>query len=149
MSKPEGFSTLTTAIITENAQSLIDSYEKALGAELGCAMNCPLSGKIAHASLKIGESSLFISDANPDMGMNSTGRNQFYVYVDDVAASYKRAEDAGFSGQEAPEDTFWGDRVGTLTDSIGNTCKLAQHVKDVTPEEMEAAMKEMAAACYV
>ena len=45
-----------------------------------------------------------------------------------------------------PADMFWGDRVGTLQDEHGNTWKLAHRVREVTPEEMQEAMKHMAQA---
>ena len=38
-------------------------------------------------------------------------------------------------------DMFWGDRMGTVTDKWGNEWSLAQHIKDMTPEEMEKAKK--------
>ncbi len=41
---------------------------------------------------------------------------------------------------------FWGDRVGAVRDVDGNLWKLAQKVRDVSPEEMEEAMKNMPSA---
>lgn len=37
-----------------------------------------------------------------------------------------------------------GDRYGTLEDPFGHKWSVATHIRDVTPEEIAAAMKEMA-----
>ena len=42
----------------------------------------------------------------------------------------------------APEDTFWGHRVGTLKDRDGNTWSLGQQVRDVSSEELEEAIRK-------
>ena len=45
---------------------------------------------------------------------------------------------------------FWGDRMGALEDPFGIKWTIAQHIKDVSPEEMkkgsEEFMKQMAGA---
>ena len=143
---PECMSTLTSALIVKNAQATIDSYKKALGAEVMGVMNCPQSGKVIHAGLKFGESNLFISDEFPEMGMNATGQQQFYLYVENADAAFKKAKGSGWTATNDPTDMFWGDRVGTLQDAHGNTWKLAHRVRNVTPEEMQEAMKHMAQA---
>lgn len=143
MSTPEGFSTLTSVIIAKDAQATIDSYEKALGADVSCMMRCPDTGKIGHACLTIGDSTLFISDETPEMNVTVTGKQAFYLYVESTDESMNKAKKAGWKATEEPEDMFWGDRVGALQDLNGNTWKLAQKVRDVSPEEMEVAMKKM------
>jgi hypothetical protein len=37
---------------------------------------------------------------------------------------------------------FWGDRHGQLTDPFGHRWNLAQHIRDVPPEEITAAAAE-------
>ncbi len=143
---PEGFSTLSAALIVKDANATIKSYEKALGAKLCGTMNCPNTGKVAHALLNIGGASLFVSDEFPDMGKNATGRQEFYLYVENADSSFAKGKDAGWQVAEELEDMFWGDRVGALNDMNGNTWKLAQKVRDVSPEEMQEAMKKMAEA---
>jgi PhnB protein len=43
------------------------------------------------------------------------------------------------------QDMFWGDRWGALVDRWGIRWNLAQHVKDMSPEEMKRASEEAAA----
>jgi PhnB protein len=40
------------------------------------------------------------------------------------------------------QNQFWGDRYGKLSDPFGHHWGLAQHVEDVSPEEMERRGKE-------
>jgi len=40
-------------------------------------------------------------------------------------------------------DMFWGDRVGNVVDSDGNTWMVATHKAEPTPAEMKKAMAEM------
>ena len=35
-------------------------------------------------------------------------------------------------------DMFWGDRYGVVTDPFGHNWSFATHIKDLTPEEMQA-----------
>ncbi len=143
MSTPEGFSTLTSVIISKDAQSMIDSYEKALGAEVKAVMRCPDTNKIGHACLKIGDSTLFIADETPEMNITATGTQAFYLYVENADEALTKAKKAGWTATNGPEDMFWGDRVGAIQDLHGHTWKLAQKVRDVSPEEIEEAMKKM------
>ena len=143
---PEGISTLTSSVIVDDAKATIEAYQKGLGAEVMGTLNCPKSGKIIHACLKIGGASLFVYDAILEMGMTPTGRQQFYLYVDNADNAFEKAKNAGWQTQSDPEDMFWGDRVGKLTDLNGNTWSLAQKVRDVSPEEMQSAVQQMVEA---
>jgi PhnB protein len=44
----------------------------------------------------------------------------------------------------APSDTFWGDRMSSLVDPFGHRWDLASPIRDVTPEELAAAVKQFA-----
>ena len=142
----EGFSTLTSVIVVDGAQATIDAYQSALGAEVCGVLNCPKTGKVAHACLKFGEATLFIHDEFPEMGKVATGKQSFYVYVDNADDAFEKAKGAGWAATSEPEDMFWGDRVGTVQDTIGNTWQLAQNMREVSPEEMQEAMKKMGEA---
>jgi uncharacterized glyoxalase superfamily protein PhnB len=63
----------------------------------------------------------------------------FFVYGENVDAAWKRAVDAGAKTIQALEDQFWGDRTGCLEDPFGHHWWLAQHIKDLTPDELKKA----------
>jgi PhnB protein len=151
---PEGYHTLTPALDVDNAAEAIEFYKRAFGAKERLRMDAP-DGRIAHAELEIGDSTLMVADpfpqasTRPPKELGGTSVNLF-MYVEDVDTSFQRAVDAGATVTMPLDDMFWGDRFGTVTDPYGHTWSLATHVEDVSPEEMakrsEEAMAAMAAS---
>ncbi|MFT3698618.1 MAG: VOC family protein [Kofleriaceae bacterium] len=135
---PDGLRTLTPQLSVDGASAAIEFLKKAFGAEEVARALDPSGQKIWHAQIKIGDSVLVINDTFPEMGGNAqTG--QLWVYSTDVDGMWKRAVDAGAEIKMPLQDMFWGDRTGTLADKWGNRWNLAQHTRDVSPEEMKAA----------
>ena len=143
MAAPKGFATLTPVLIVNSAADTIETCKNGFGAEVCGIVKNPKTGKILHSCLKIGESTLFVSDVAPEIGMHPPGRQEFYIYVDDVEQAFQKTCGLGLEGVQEPTEMFWGDRVAEVTDSAGNTWKLAQKIKDVTPEEIEANVLKM------
>jgi PhnB protein len=147
---PEGYSTLTTYVAVDDAAKAIEFYERAFGAKERSRMPGP-DGKIAHAEIVIGDSVVMLSDPFPQatvkpptqVGGTTAG---LFMYVEDVDTAYRRAVDAGATETMPPEDMFWGDRFGTVTDPFGHSWQIATHVEDLTPEEMAARGQEAMAS---
>jgi uncharacterized glyoxalase superfamily protein PhnB len=59
-----------------------------------------------------------------------------------VDAFFKQAVEAGAKITMPLEDTFWGDRYGKLEDPFGHHWSVATHVRDVRPEELQAAAQK-------
>ena len=138
---PKGYNTITPNLVLRDAAKAIDFYRKAFGAEEVMTFPAP-GGKVMHAELRIGDSVVMLGDEMPEMGSSSPATYggspvSFYVYLDKVDAAWKRAVDAGAKVVRPLSDTFWGDRTGLLEDPFGHRWSLAQHVKDVTPEEIK------------
>ena len=137
---PEGHHTVTPQLSIEGAAKAIDFYKQALGAEEIMRAPDPSGQKIWHATLRIGNSLIFVNDVFPEMGPGAEqSRSSLWLYLPDVDASYKRAVDAGATGAMPPADTFWGDRMSVIRDPFGQRWTFATHVKDMTPEEIKAA----------
>ena len=138
---PQGYHTVTPNVIVREASKAIDFYKKAFGAQETVRMLGP-GGAIMHAELKIGNSVVMLADEMPEMGAKSPkgyggSPVSFYVYVEDVDTAWKRAVGAGAKATMPLTDMFWGDRTGRLEDPFGHSWSLAQHVKDLTPEQMK------------
>lgn len=142
----EGYSTLTPVIITKDARATMEGYQNALGIEVRETMDCPQSGNLMHACLKIGNSTIFLGQEAPIQGFSLTERQELYLYVENSENALKKAVKAGWEELSKPEDMFWGDRIASVKDIDGNTWKLVQAIRDVSPEEIEEAMKAMSAA---
>ena len=50
-----------------------------------------------------------------------------YLYVPDVDATYQRALGLGAKSVREPKNESWGDRVGGVKDTSGNTWWIATH----------------------
>ena len=150
---PEGYHSITPTLVCKNAAKAIDYYKEVFQAkELG-RMTGP-GGAIGHAELQIGDSRLMLSDEFPGIaqapGPNPVTSCSLVVYTENVDAMFDRAVKAGAKVEMPLANQFWGDRYGKLRDPFGHQWGLAQHVEDVSPEEMkkrsEAYMSKMSKA---
>jgi PhnB protein len=135
------YHTVTPNMIVRDAARAIDFYKKAFGATETVRMP-GRGGRIMHAEIRIGDSIVMLADEMPEMHAKSPqalggSPVSFYVYVDDVDAAWKRAVDAGAKPVMPLSDMFWGDRTGALEDPSGHRWSLAQHMKDLTPEQIK------------
>jgi len=140
---PKGYHTVTPSIFVSGAAKAIDFYKKALGAEERMRFPAP-DGSIMHAEIQIGDSIIMLGDEMADQGGKSPrtlGGTPvgFFVYKEDVDAAWKRALDAGGTVVMPLEDQFWGDRAGCFEDPFGHRWWLAQHLRDMTPDELKKA----------
>jgi uncharacterized glyoxalase superfamily protein PhnB len=143
---PDDMHTVTPHLVCNGAANAIEFYKKAFDAvELG-RLPGP-QGKLMHAMIRIGDSPVMLVDEFPDMG--SFGPKSLkgspvtiHLYVKDVDATVKRAVAAGAKITMPVDDMFWGDRYGRLEDPFGHHWSVATHIRDVNPEEMQAAMSK-------
>jgi len=147
---PEGFHTVTPALVVRDAAKAIDFYKKALGAQELVRMPGP-DGKIMHAELKIGDSVIFLSDENPQMNVKSPQTLgactcTLNVYVPNVDETFKQAIAAGGKESMPVADQFWGDRYGTLVDPFGYCWGIGTHKEDLNPQEMGKRAQEFFAS---
>ena len=142
---PDGMHTLTPHLVCRDAAAAIDFYAKAFGAtELGRLAGA--DGKLIHAMLRIGDSSLMLLDEFPDWGALSPlslkgSPVTVHLYVEDADESFERAVAAGAKVTIPLDDMFWGDRYGKLEDPFGHQWSIATHIRDASPEEIRAAAK--------
>lgn len=138
---PEGYHSVTPALLVRGAAEAIDFYTRAFGArELG-RMPAPDGQRIWHAELQIGDARLMLADEFPEMGGHapeSLGGTpvSLHLYVEDADAVIQRAVNAGATVIQPPLDAFWGDRYGRIKDPFGHEWSVATHIEDVSEEEM-------------
>jgi PhnB protein len=117
----EGFTAITPYL---NAKlDLIDFIKDAFGAEVTHNPTPDGAGNF-HAEAKIGDAHLLLGSgyfSDPSMA------GAIYLYVPDVDATYKRAISLGAKSVREPSDQTWGDRVGGVKDTSGNTWWIATH----------------------
>lgn len=144
---PDGFHSVTPHLVVSPCGEAIDFYKKAFSAEELMRMPGP-ENMVMHCELKIGNSILMLADEMEGMGMKCA-RNvdattvTLHMYVQDADVAFQKAVDAGCTVEMSVTDMPWGDRYGKLKDPYGNCWSVATHTKDMTPEEITAAMAQM------
>jgi uncharacterized glyoxalase superfamily protein PhnB len=147
---PPGLDNLIPHLVCSPCAEAIEFYKKAFGAQELGRMPAPDGRRIMHAAIRIGKSTVFLVDDFPEMcgGKSATPKAlqgtpvTIHQYVENCDAAIKRAQDAGATVQMPPADMFWGDRYGAITDPFGHKWSFGTHIKDLTPEQMQAGMKE-------
>lgn len=135
---PEGFHTVTPFLVQQDAPKFISFLEKAFGGDLTYIIKHE-GGQMMHATVKVGDSLLMITDAADTMESKPT---MLYVYVEDVDTAFNRAVRAGGISKREPMNEFYGDRSGCIEDPWGNTWWIATHVENVDHEEIARRAKE-------
>ena len=133
---PEGLHTITPQLTIDGADDAIAFYQRAFGAEEVMRAPDPSGKKIWHAELRIGSSTIFLNDAFPEMG-GPAHPTKLWLYTPGVDQAFKRAVEAGAKVTMPVTDMFWGDRTGAVADRWGNVWNLAEHTRDLTPEQMK------------
>ncbi|QDT41488.1 hypothetical protein Pan241w_15500 [Gimesia alba] len=144
---PDGMHTLTPHLVCAGAADAIEFYKSAFGAVEQMRLPGP-DGKLMHACLQIGDSRMMLADENAECGGLGPQALKgspvcLHLQVEDVDASVKQAVAAGAKITMPVADMFWGDRYGMLEDPFGHRWSVATHVRDVSLDEMNAAMKVM------
>lgn len=145
----EGMHTVTPHLVCAGASDAIEFYKKAFGAEEMMRLPMP-NGKLGHAMLRIGDSPIMLADEFPewDSPAPTTLKGTpvtIHLSVPDVDQAFRRAVEAGATVKMELADMFWGDRYGVVQDPFGHRWSLATHIRDVSPEEMEKAMRDSCA----
>ncbi|MBL8048237.1 MAG: VOC family protein [Chthonomonas sp.] len=144
----QAFPTLTPYIVVGNAKEALAFYTKALGAEVVNVAYVPNTEQVMNAQMRVGDSMLMLNDEFPDWGVFApkAGENMpctIHITSHNIDAEFQRAIDAGATVCQPLEDMFWGDRYGSFMCPFGYKWSMGQKIKDVSPEEMAAAMQAM------
>lgn len=137
-------------LMIDGAADAIDFYVTAFGATEEGRIAMP-DGSIGHAAIVVHGATVYLADAPDDMEHESANPKKLggtpvllHQYVDDVDAVVARAAEAGATVHRQPEDQFYGDRAALVEDPYGHLWSFHTHVRDVSEEEMAAAVDQMA-----
>lgn len=131
----------------KRAAEAIEYYKTAFGASELFRLTEP-SGRIGHAELKIGGTTLMLSEEYPEyaiVGPETLGGTTFaiHLHVDNADEWIARAVAAGGTVVRAATDAFYGERSGTVRDPFGHEWLLGHQIEEVTPEEMQRRYTEL------
>jgi uncharacterized glyoxalase superfamily protein PhnB len=134
---------ITPHIVVQGADRAATFYRAAFGAEELARIPTP-DGRLMSVELRIGDSRLHLADEFPELGVlapPSIGGTAVVLSlnVEDAEAVFAQALVAGAEVRQPLQEMFWGDLHGQLADPFGHRWNVAQHVRDVSHDEIVAA----------
>ena len=115
---PEGMYAVTPHLICAGAAGAIEFYKKAFNATEASRLPGP-NGRLMHASIRIGDSTVMLVDEMPEHGALGPKPLKgspvaIHLYVHDANAVAAQAVAAGAKTTMPVTEMFWGDRYGQL-----------------------------------
>lgn len=135
---------LTPHLCVDGAADAIEFYKNAFGAtEL--ARLAGDDGRIMHAMIVVNGAMVMLNDEYPEMGGLGPRKRggtavTLHLSVPNADEAAERAIAAGATVVMPIANQFWGDRYGIVEDPFGHQWSLAHPVKEMSIEEMKAAM---------
>jgi len=143
---PEGLHSLTSQLWFDgNCKEAVDFYKKAFDAKQIGEVDSMPDGKVMHAQLRIGDSTIFLADT---MGSDRIRAPEHYVtaslylYVKDCDSVFEKARKSGCEVLMPLNDAFWGDRTGELKDPYGHIWDIATNKLKLSRNEIKKAEEE-------
>jgi PhnB protein len=142
MSTPAPVSVVTPYLCIRDAAKAIDFYVSAFGARETFKRITDPTGRVGHAEIQIGATTIMLADEHPEHGFVSPltlkgAHMQLFVTVPDADAAVRRAVAAGGRLTKPVQDQFYGHRNGEITDPFGYRWTLSQKIEDVSDEELQ------------
>lgn len=140
---PEGYTDVTPYLYYEDPDAALTFMTNAFGFREKYKMPGE-DGRTVHVEVHVGEGGVIMfgrpgDDYKNPKSLGSTTQS-LYIYVDDVDSHCERAKAAGAEIVREPEDQFYGDRTYMAADPEGHHWGFATRVREVSAEEMRAAM---------
>jgi PhnB protein len=131
----------------QGAAKAIEFYTKAFEAVEQFRLTEP-SGRIGHAEIKIGDTTIMLADEYPEYGTQgpiTLGGTTvaMHLHVDAVDALVDRAVEAGATLVRPLENQFYGERTGVIRDPFGHEWLLGEQIEAMTPEEMQRRFAQL------
>jgi uncharacterized glyoxalase superfamily protein PhnB len=134
---------VTPHIVVPDADAASAWYERGFGATEISRLPLP-SGIVMSLVLRFGDSLVHVASEFPDAGILSPlsiggTATVLQIATDDANALWQAALEAGAEVRHELADQFWGERHGQLSDPFGHRWNIAQHLRDVSDEELAEA----------
>lgn len=136
---PEGYSTISPYLIVDSVEEELKFLKSGLGAVILETIKLP-DGSLRHGEAKIGNVVIMLGKSKEEYPATQT---MLYTYVENVDETYQLALKEGGTSISEPKNEFYGDRTAGVTSPQGNQFWLAQHLEDVSKEEVEKRFAEM------
>ena len=134
-------------LIVSDGLAALEFYKSTFGAELGDKMMAPDGKRLMHGEVVLDGHKFFVSDefSTSEGGICKMPETlggtsvRITLQTDDADAVVERAVARGARVQMPVQDMFWGARYGKIVDPFGHEWGINQQLKELTPEETDAA----------
>jgi uncharacterized glyoxalase superfamily protein PhnB len=126
----------------KNAPAALAFYADVFGATETMRLVEPGSGRVGHAQLDFGGTTLMLADEFPEHGMRGARPDEpvsvsIHLHVNNCDEVIERAVHRGATLVMPPRDMFYGERSGVIRDPFGHRWSIGHPIEAVTPEEMQ------------
>ena len=120
---PDGFTRVTPYLTVNGAQKLLDFLVAVFDARVVDRAEQP-EGKLARAAVRIGDSTIELSEAAGKWGPMP---GAIHIYVPDVDQTHQRALRNGAKALHEPMEMDYAERASAVQDPFGNNWYIATH----------------------
>ena len=140
-------------LIVSDGVAALEFYKHTFNAEFGDKMMAPDGQRLMHGEVVLDGHKIFVSDEFSESEGGSCKSPQtlggtdvrITLQVDDADAIVKRAVAGGARVLMPVQDMFWGARYGRIVDPFGHEWGINQQLRELSPEEAQAAADEFLA----
>ena len=131
-----------------DASKAVAFYAAVFGVAPHVLLNMP-DGRVMHCEFRIGNVRFFVSEELPEHGGTPSPTHlagtsvAIHLYVDDCDAMIQAMKDNGSNVLMEPTDMFWGERFGRVRDPFGHEWGVATQIREMSPDEIQAAASRM------
>ena len=120
---PDGYTQVTPFLTVSGAQSLLDFVVQVFEAKIVDRTERS-DGKLAHATVRVGDSSIEIAEATEQYGPLP---GAIHIYVPNVDETHRRAVENGAEVLHGPMEMDYGERASAVKDAAGNHWYIATY----------------------
>jgi len=131
-----------------DATAAVAFYTEVFASPPYVLLNMP-DGRVMHCEFRVGGARFFLSEELPEHGGTPSPARlaattvAIHLYLDDCDAMVQRMKDNGSTVLMEPTDMFWGERFARVRDPFGHEWGIATQLREMSPDEIEAAAKQM------
>jgi len=122
---PDGFTRVTPYLTVKEAHKLLDFLVAVFDARVADRTVGP-DGTIANAALRIGDSTIEVSEARGEWGPMPAA---IHIYVPDVDQTHRLALESGARALHEPMEMEYGERASAVRDPFGNNWYIATYLR--------------------
>lgn len=106
-------------------------------------------GRVMHCEFRVGNARFFLSEEVPQHGGTPSPTRlgatsvAIHLYVDDCDAMVETMTSNGATALMPATDMFWGERFARVRDPFGHEWGITTQLREMTPDEIQAAAAQM------